>query len=233
MKSIRQDRPFEIHRGIYMVGGPEMTDGRDGCVYLLNLEELILIDSGAGWSVDQIDENIQQLGFKSSQLTKIILTHCHIDHVGGAPLFRDRFGCQLCIHELDAPPLECGDSKRTAASWYQTTFPPTTIDVKLDSPEETLRIGGESIICLHTPGHTPGSISVYLDRDDKRILFAQDLHGPLMEEFGSNLDDWDHSTQKLLDLQADILCEGHFGIYGSKREVKEYILSYRRHYGVA
>jgi hypothetical protein len=53
-----------------------------------------------------------------------------------------------------------------------------------------------------------------------------------MEEFGSNLVDWDHSTQKLLGLQADILCEGHFGIYRSKSEVKEYILSYRRHYGV-
>jgi len=38
------------------------------------------------------------------------------------PLLRDRFGCQLCIHELDAPPLERGDSRRTAASWYQATF---------------------------------------------------------------------------------------------------------------
>ena len=228
-----QVRPFEIHRGIYMVGGPEMTDGRDGCVYLLDFKELILIDSGAGWSVDQIEENIRLLGFNCSRLTKVILTHCHIDHAGGAPLLRSRYGSQLCIHELDAIPLESGDSKRTAATWYQTTFPPTPVDVRLRSPDDTIRIGNENIICLHTPGHTPGSISVYLDRDGKRILFAQDLHGPLLKEFGSDFDDWDQSTQKLLDLQADILCEGHFGIYGSKREVKEYILSYRRHYGVA
>jgi glyoxylase-like metal-dependent hydrolase (beta-lactamase superfamily II) len=106
------------------------------------------------------------------------------------------------------------------------------VDVKFNNPEEVLRIGEEKIICLHTPGHTSGSISIYLDKNGKRILFGQDLHGPLLEEFGSNLGDWDRSTQKLLDLDADILCEGHFGIYKTKREVKDYILSYRRQYGV-
>ena len=66
----------------------------------------------------------------------------------------------------------------------------------------------------------------------RRILFGQDLHGPILPEFGSNLDDWDRSTKKLLDLDADILCEGHFGIYKTKKDVKNYILSYREQYGV-
>jgi len=234
MKPLQQAQasPFEIHRGIYIVGGPEITDGRDGCVYLLNFRELIVVDSGAGWSVDKIVKNIQRLGFNCLQSSRIILTHCHIDHIGGAPLFRNRFGSQLSIHELDAPPVERGDPQRTAALWYQTAFPPTPIDLKFHSPEEILTLGGEKLTCLHTPGHTPGSISAFLDRDGVRILFAQDLHGPLVEEFGSNLDDWDRSTQKLMELDADILCEGHFGIYKSKKEVKDYILSYRRHYGV-
>jgi glyoxylase-like metal-dependent hydrolase (beta-lactamase superfamily II) len=71
-----------------------------------------------------------------------------------------------------------------------------------------------------------------MDKGGKRILFAQDLHGPLLKEFGSSVADWDQSTLKLLDLDADILCEGHFGIYPTKKQVKEYIRSYRRHYGV-
>jgi glyoxylase-like metal-dependent hydrolase (beta-lactamase superfamily II) len=133
---------------------------------------------------------------------------------------------------LDAPPLETGDQILTAAKWYQTTFPPTPVDVKFNSPEEILRIGEQKIVCLHTPGHTPGSISIYLDKDGKRILFGQDLHGPLLSEFGSNLEDYGRSTKKLLDLEADILCEGHFGIYKTKKDVKNYILSYRRQYGV-
>ena len=44
-------KPYEIVEGIFMVGGPEITDSRDGCVYLVNAGELVLIDSGAGWSV--------------------------------------------------------------------------------------------------------------------------------------------------------------------------------------
>jgi glyoxylase-like metal-dependent hydrolase (beta-lactamase superfamily II) len=223
---------FEIIKDIFIVGGPDLTDGRDGCVYLLNLRELILIDTGAGWSVDKIIKNIEKLGFDPKNLTKILLTHCHIDHIGGVPELKKRFGPKIYIHILDAPPLEKGDQILTAASWYQTTFPPTPVDVKFNSPEEVLRIGGEKIICLHTPGHTPGSICIYLDKDGKRVLFAQDLHGPLLEEFGSNLGDWDRSTKKLLELDADILCEGHFGIFKTKKEVKDYILSYRHQYGV-
>ena len=222
----------EITRDIFIVGGPEITDSRDGCVYLLNFGELILIDTGAGWSFDKIINNINKLGFDCDNLKKILLTHCHIDHIGGVPEIKKRFGSKIYIHKLDAPPLESGDPVLTAANWYQTTFPPTQVDVKFNSPEEILRIGEERIVCLHTPGHTPGSICIYLDRDGKRVLFAQDLHGPLLEEFGSNLGDWDRSTKKLLDLNADILCEGHFGIYKTKKEVKDYILSYRHHYGV-
>lgn len=225
-------KPFEIIKNIYIVGGPEITDGRDGCVYLLNFGELVLIDSGAGWSVEKIIYNVQSLGLNCKNLNKVLLTHCHIDHIGGVPDIKKRFGSKLYIHELDAPPLEQGDPVLTAATWYQTTFPPTPVDVKFSLNEEVLEIGDQKIYCIHTPGHTPGSICIYLDRDGKRVLFAQDLHGPLLEEFGSNLNDWDHSTRKLLALEADILCEGHFGIYKTKKEVKNYILSYRRQYGV-
>ena len=225
-------KPFEITKDIFIVGGPDITDDRDGCVYLINLGELILIDSGAGWSVDKIIHNINILGFNGKAISTILLTHCHIDHIGGAPEIRKRFGSKIYIHQLDATSLENGDPILTASSWYQTTFPPTTVDVKLKLQEEKLRRGGETIVCLHTPGHTPGSISIYIDKDGKRILFAQDLHGPLLDEFGSNLSDWDRSTRKLLDLDADILCEGHFGIYETKKKVRDYILSYRRQYGV-
>ena len=225
-------KPSEIVNDVFIVGGPDITDGRDGCVYLVNLGELILIDTGAGWSVENIISNVKKLGFDPKNMAKILLTHCHIDHIGGVPEIKKRVGAKIYIHRLDAPPLENGDPVLTAAKWYQTSFPPTPVDVKLNSPEETLMIGAQKIICLHTPGHTPGSICIYLDKDGKRILFGQDLHGPLLEEFGSNLEEYGRSTKKLLDLDADILCEGHFGIYKTKKDVKNYILSYRRQYGV-
>ncbi len=225
-------KPSEIVKDIFIVGGPDITDGRDGCVYFMNLGEPILIDTGAGWSVENIVDNIKRLGFDPKNSAKILLTHCHIDHIGGVPEIKKRFGAKVYIHKLDAPPLENGDPVLTAAKWYQTIFPPTPVDVKLNSPEETLIVCDQKIVCLHTPGHTPGSICIYLDKEGKRILFGQDLHGPLLDEFGSNIEDYGHSTKKLLDLEADILCEGHFGIYKTKEDVKNYILSYRRQYGV-
>ena len=75
-------KPSEITKDIFIVGGQDITDGRDGCVYLMNLGELILIDTGAGWSVEKIIKNIEKLGFDCKNLTKILLTHCHIDHIG-------------------------------------------------------------------------------------------------------------------------------------------------------
>jgi glyoxylase-like metal-dependent hydrolase (beta-lactamase superfamily II) len=225
-------KPYEIIKDIFIVGGPEITDSRDGCVYLLNLGKLVMIDTGAGWSVDKIINNIEKLGIDCKNIQKTLLTHCHIDHIGGVPEIKKRFGSKIYIHKLDAPPLETGDPVLTAANWYQTKFPPTEVDVKFSSPEEILEIGDQKLICLHTPGHTPGSICIYLDKYGKRILFAQDLHGPLIDEFGSNLGDWDCSTQKLLSIDADILCEGHFGIYKTKKDVKNYIHFYRRQYGV-
>jgi glyoxylase-like metal-dependent hydrolase (beta-lactamase superfamily II) len=225
-------KPQEIIKDLFIVGGPDITDPRDGCVYLINIGELILIDTGAGWSVNKIIQNIRSLGLDPQKITKILLTHCHIDHIGGAPELKKKFDTKIYIHQLDAPPLEKGDSILTASAWYQTSFPPTKIDVKLKGPEEILEIGGQKIICLHTPGHTPGSICIYLDKNEKRILFAQDLHGPLLPEFGSNINDWNDSTKRLMDLNADILCEGHFGIIKTKKEVLNYIISYRKQYGV-
>lgn len=225
-------KPQEIIKGIFIVGGPEITDHRDGCVYLLDVGELILIDTGAGWSVNRIISNIKSLGLDPQKITKILLTHCHIDHIGGVPEFKKRFDSKIYIHRLDATPLEEGDPILTASHWYQTNFPSIKVDIKLDGPEEIIEVGDQKIVCLHTPGHTPGSISPYLDREGKRILFAQDLHGPLLSEFGSNINDWNYSTKKLIDLNADILCEGHFGIFKTKKDVLNYIHYYRKQYGV-
>ncbi len=224
-------RTEEIVSGVYLVGGPDVTRGEDAAVYLIDFSgDLVLIDSGAGGSSSQIVRNIEMLGLNPASLSKVILTHCHIDHVGSAPFFREKYGAKIVIHELDAKALETGDSIRTAANWYGTTFPPTKIDEKLKDAHVTLKFGQEELHCLHTPGHTPGSISLYLDRADKRILFGQDIHGPFNKAFNSDIDAWKKSMQLLLDLEADILCEGHFGIYQPKDRVRSYIERYLEEY---
>ncbi|OGP68303.1 MAG: hypothetical protein A2W27_11285 [Deltaproteobacteria bacterium RBG_16_44_11] len=221
----------EIISGIYLIGDPKITLPEDAAVYLIDFAGvLVLIDAGAGRSFNQLVSNIELLGLNPSKVSQLILTHSHTDHIGSAPLFRKQYGTKILIHELDANAMETGDSIRTAANWYDTTFPPTPIDQKLKGAYGILKFGQEELHWIHTPGHTPGSISLYLDRRGKRILFGQDIHGPFHKSFGSDIEAWKKSMQALLDLHADILCEGHFGIYQPKDRVREYIEKYLEEY---
>jgi glyoxylase-like metal-dependent hydrolase (beta-lactamase superfamily II) len=221
----------EIIRGIYLVGGSDITDMKDCSIYLLDLGELVLIDTGAGMSVDAIIHNIKELGLDPGNLSTAVLTHCHIDHVGGAHEFKKRFGTRIVIHSLDAEAVENGDNVLTAASFYGINFAPLPVDVKLSKNEEFLNFGARKLVCLHTPGHTPGSLSLYLDKDDKRVLFGQDIHGPFLAQFGANMSHWQKSMEILLALNADILCEGHFGVYQPAFKVRQYIERYLDEYG--
>jgi glyoxylase-like metal-dependent hydrolase (beta-lactamase superfamily II) len=221
----------EIISGVYLIGGSGITSADDAAIYLIDFSgELVLIDAGAGRSSSQIIRNVEMLCFNPASISSLILTHCHIDHIGSAPFFKKQYGTKLMIHELDAGAIEKGDSRKTAANWYGTTFPPTAVDVKLKGEKEILKFGDEALHCLHTPGHTPGSISLYLDRAGKRVLFGQDIHGPFHKDFDSDIGEWKKSMQKLLALDADILCEGHFGIYQPKERVRSYIERYLEEY---
>jgi glyoxylase-like metal-dependent hydrolase (beta-lactamase superfamily II) len=218
----------EVHDGVYLVGSPNLTRAEDCCVYLVDLGDLVLIDAGAGRSVPAILENVESLGFRAKALSAVLATHCHFDHIGGISRLKKETKCQVIAHELDAGPMEKGDLLRTAADWYNGTLSPVRVDYKLSEVREVLKFEKGELLCLHTPGHTPGSISVILDRHGKRVLFGQDIHGPFSEAFGSDMGAWRKSMEILLGLKADILCEGHFGVIKPEQEVEKYIRGYLR-----
>lgn len=218
-----------IAQGIYLIGGSGISRSDDATSFIIDFgAELVMIDSGAGESTKALIHNIEDAGLDPNKITHLILTHCHIDHIGSAAAFRKLFNCKILIHELDAEAIEKGDAVKTAAIWYQKDFPPTPVDVKFTGDHNVMVFGVEELHCLHTPGHTPGSISLYMDRGGQRILFGQDIHGPFLPAFGSNKSQWRRSMEKLLALDADILCEGHFGIFQPAERVEAYIRKYLR-----
>ena len=215
-----------ICEGVYLVGGPDISHSYDATAFVVeDGGGLVMIDSGAGRSAARIMDNIKSAGLDPQGIKTLVLTHCHIDHIGGAPYFRRELGCRLVIHELDAEAVTDGDPVQTAANWYESDFPPTKIDERLSGVEGTLVPGGE-LKWLHTPGHTPGSICLYLDRGEERVLFGQDIHGPFLPSFRSDINLWKSSMEKLLALDADVLCEGHFGIFRPRDRVNGYIRKY-------
>jgi glyoxylase-like metal-dependent hydrolase (beta-lactamase superfamily II) len=219
----KKREPVEITRNIYRVSGPDITDPRDCASYLLDLGELVLIDAGAGMKLERLVGNIEKLGYDPARISTLILTHCHFDHMGGAVKLRELTGCRLVMHNLDAELVEAGDQRLTAAFCFKVFLEPFSIDLKLHHEEEQLRIGGHTLTCLHTPGHTPGSISVVTEMDGRKILFAQDIGAPLLAEFDCNPFAWVESVEKLYALQADMLCDGHSGAYEPDTAVREYL----------
>jgi glyoxylase-like metal-dependent hydrolase (beta-lactamase superfamily II) len=126
------------------------------------------------------------------------------------------------MHELDAE-IERGDNRLTAAFCFEVQFDPLMIDEKLTGSEGIISLKDMDLHFLHTPGHTPGSISLYLDYGGKRVLFGQDLGAPLLQEFDCDPVAWRRSMDKLLALNADVLCDGHSGIYQPADKVNAYI----------
>ena len=87
-------------------------------------------------------------------------------------------------------------------------------------------VGGKKIQAIHAPGHSPGSVVYLLESEGLRVLFGQDVHGPLHDSLLSSRDDYVRSLNLLISLEADVLCEGHYGIYRGKEEVAEFIESF-------
>ncbi len=211
---------LNVCQDVYIVGGADLSHPYDCAVYLVDGgEEMVLIDSGAGESYEIIVDNIRSLGLRPERLKAVIATHSHIDHIGALSQFRQGFGTQVIAHELDAEAIETGTG--SGAEYYRVSYQPCKVDIILSKSEETLRCGKYEIKVIHIPGHTPGSVAVYFDAG-VRILFGQDVHGPYFLK-GSDTGRAKISLQRLIDLEADILCEGHFGIYEPKDEVRRYI----------
>jgi glyoxylase-like metal-dependent hydrolase (beta-lactamase superfamily II) len=217
----------KIFEGIYLVGSADLTEEKDCCVYLLEFpNELVLIDSGAGESGSLILQNVKALGLDPSRIKKLILTHCHLDHIGGANEFKSSLGLQIIAHKNCADILLRADPVLTAAKWYGLAPETIVVDQTFDAPEMILEIDQEKLHLLYIPGHSPDSIAVYMDRRGRRILFGQDVHGPIHPALGSDRKLYQESLRKLIGLKPDLLCEGHFGIYQPNAAAEKYLRSY-------
>lgn len=212
---------------IYQVGGGNLTSPEDAAIYLVRSDDrAALVDAGCGYSQSQLLQNIEACGVKLDRIEYLLITHCHFDHTGGAQAVRDRTGCKIVAHEMEARFLEEGDQRVTAAKWYGAFLEPFQVDMKLKGERQDLWVGQKKMEALHVPGHSPGSLVYVTESEGLKILFGQDVHGPLDAGLLSNRDDYRRSLKLLLSLQADVLCEGHYGVIRGKEEVADFIESF-------
>ncbi len=208
---------FRLLPSFLQVGGSHLTHPWDASSYLVLDQPSVLIDCGTPHGWDALRRNLSEVGVKAGDIGLIIGTHGHYDHVSAAALVREECDAPFLLHEDDASAVESGDSERTAARlMYGASFSPVTVDRKLRDGEE-IRLEHSLLRIIHTPGHTPGSVSVLVSWGDFTLLVAGDtVWGGYHEAIGSDVAAWHRSMDRLLGYDIDALVWGHSGsvLYG-------------------
>ena len=120
--------------------------------------DCLVIDTGldAGGLMDFLEQ-------EKLNPAAIVFTHGHVDHIGGAAALRNKYpDMEVCIHKLDAPMLT--EPRANLSAITGAPFRTEPEDVSLAEHDAVKRAGAELLV-LHTPGHTPGGISLY-SKDD-------------------------------------------------------------------
>lgn len=129
-----------------------------------NTHEAMVIDPG-----DDIEDILALLGKHNLQVKQIVVTHAHIDHVGGAMKLRAATGAPILLNQNDYALLKMIDAQ---AAWVGMAAPGAVeIDQSIGTGD-TVKAGAHAASILHTPGHTEGSVCLYFPAE--KILLAGD-----------------------------------------------------------
>ena len=202
-----------------------LVQGSTGCV---------LVDTGNPGKADFILGRLAERGVAPGDIRLILITHGHVDHFGSAAELRERTGAPVAVHTLDADAVRQGihqpDSlqptgrllaflmqvplvRKLVVSNHAPAFEPDAVS------EEGWRLDRHGVAgrVIHTPGHTPGSVSVLLDSGEAIVgdLVMGKLMG-LLHKPGPPLVAWDlernwESLHRLLALSPRIIYVGHGG----------------------
>jgi glyoxylase-like metal-dependent hydrolase (beta-lactamase superfamily II) len=189
---------------------------------------LTLVDAGLPGSAPLISHAISQAGYRPADLRRLVLTHFHQDHVGGAAAIAGWGDVEVLAHHADAPVIrgEADGPPPDLADWERPVFDqvqgqlsqlppvpvvPPRIDREVGDGDE---LGfGDGAVAVAVPGHTPGSLAVYLP--GHQVLFTGDAaargrDGTVMVGvFNADRAQAAASVRKLAGLSVRVACFGH------------------------
>jgi len=206
------DRIFtELLPKLYFVSGEKNAKFPFSNGLMIETGLRVLVDTGFGPS--------RRAAVKAAGKVDVIVnTHFHIDHAYGNQFFPE---AQIWAHALDAPALRSTEQFRAYTGFtgvrefpdFPGGPPAQVVDREL-MDGEVLDFGDIVLKVIHTPGHTPGHISLF--EPNSGILFSGDIDlspfGPWYGNMRSDLEEFRRSINRLVELNPKVIMTGHSGI---------------------
>ncbi|QWG33578.1 MBL fold metallo-hydrolase [Bacillus mycoides] len=184
-------------------------------ILLWDDEMAVLIDTGFPGQIEDIQVEMDKVGVSFGKLKVVILTHQDIDHIGSLPELLQNCGSNITVyaHELDKPYIE-GELPLLKDAQVQNP-PKGKVDDTLIDGQELSYCGG--ILIIHTPGHTPGHISLYL-RQSKTLIAGDSMYsvngilGGIHAPTTLDIKEAQNSLKKYLNLDIESIVCYHGGL---------------------
>jgi glyoxylase-like metal-dependent hydrolase (beta-lactamase superfamily II) len=211
-----------VTQNVYQLSGRRGPRPSGANVFLLIDNGITVVDTGLSGRALSILKEVRRLGYKTSDVTSIILTHHHTDHVGSLAELKKATGARVMAHTADAPYIDGtlpqpGPARPKWLARMLSPFDrmwasiPAGVDKLLNDSDELPVLGG--IRVLHTPGHTPGSICLFVPQE--KLVIVGDLltnrfrPSPPSRIFTVDMVQEVNSIKKLARLDFDIIAFGH------------------------
>lgn len=188
------------------------------CYVFLGREALVLVDTGMGGNAPKILDFVRGLGKEAGSTAYIVLTHSDMDHSGSVAQLKELTQAKVAIHRADAPRLSGEMSLKEVKGAMGVLFAimspfirfkPVKPDILLEDSETI-----DGLTVVHTPGHTDGSVSLYLP--EEVLLVGDALRTnkkglPVLSSSAmtANMDQAKESVRKISRLKFEILLPGH------------------------
>lgn len=143
-------------------------------VYLICAEQITMIDSGVAGAEEAIFSYLDALG-RTREISRLILTHSHPDHIGAARAVHAATGCSVLAGEAERGWIEDTErqlAERPVPGFHSLVGGPVALDAILTAGDRLELAHGLTLEVLFTPGHSPGSLSFLLREEE--VLFTGD-----------------------------------------------------------
>ena len=175
--------------------------------YIIEDGVRVLVDPGHRDHLRDLIELMSEDGFQLRDVDWVIVTHAHVDHCSSVHEIQKRYGVKVAMHENERQYMQA--QMGFAPRLLGLSFTPFTVDHWFKGDESPC-FGGLDLRILHTPGHTPGSISIY--SPSQKYLLTGDLvfeGGVGRTDLGGDANLLIKSIERVSQLKVEMLLPGH------------------------